>query len=181
MCIIPEVWEYFTPDPEVEEALVYVMGRLRRQRVRRGLLAAVLPADGFRLGAGGRPDDYQAARERSPPGLTAECVGCGRDYVVRWDQQRYCSRGCLSRSRRLPHIGCATCGRRFKPVLSRSKYCSRACTPSRGGLPAMLDREEFSRVYRAGLSLRLMATRFGVGEPAVCYWRDKFGLPRRKK
>lgn len=90
------------------------------------------------VGRGSRPDptcrpcrrvhrEPYGARDTTPPDRTFVCGHCARETAVMHDGQRFCSRSCVSESRRAPSVTCEVCQSQFWPGKDRRKLCSRRC------------------------------------------------------
>lgn len=134
---IDEAWEYWEPDPEIDELLDHevcgfdsILGGLHDSKKS--------PSTGFRFGSGspdrfvggGRPDDAPVIREGLPP---VTCV-CGIIFQPKASRTRYCSRKCQPRygpPRVLPDATCPHCGVLFRRKWRGEKFCKRACADKR--------------------------------------------------
>lgn len=59
--------------------------------------------------------------------VSIECAHCQKIFMPQSADMRYCSRGCVGKSRQLPPIPCANCQQIFSPRQSRIQYCSKDC------------------------------------------------------
>lgn len=135
-------WEYWTPDPEIEELLGPpgwdVLGSILDHRQRDGSGRV----SGFRFGR--RPDGKThlgpgRKRPEAAPELAPVTCTCGYTFRPTRPGNRYCSRACVVHPKRLPVIPCGGCRREFRPKYGRQAYCSRACAPKAGGVRVLPD------------------------------------------
>lgn len=179
-------WEYYAPDPEVEEA---VYGRRAR-----GLDVLYDPESvygsanwGFRLGQG-NPNSgacFRLRRERRPRPADPEpkrCPKCARLFVPARKCRVFCSRACRGGApKRLPPSAkCKACAVSFTPRWEGHEFCSRACA-SRATAPARRTDPpaDFAGAYASGASMREMSRMFGVQKCQLQRWRRRLGLPAR--
>lgn len=143
--MIDPAWEYWVPDPEVEEVLY---PRPAPGFDGLGLDRRDWRAAGFRFGSGnpnsfhGRYGRAAPPRPEAAPPVAARCPWCRGHYLRPAAQahRRYCSRDCQAAARRCPPRACGGCGAEFRPDRNSRDYCSRACVPRRGRPRVVPDR-----------------------------------------
>lgn len=172
---IDPAWEYWTPDPEIEELLGPPgwdpVGSILDHRMRDNAGRVT----GFRFGR--RPDGKtRVARGTDRVGGSREFppVTCPCGYVFRpvTPKNRFCSRACVVYPTRLPVRDCLGCGSSYRPKYGRQVYCSRPCVPKPGGVRVLPD-----YVCRTcGKAFRPTCARRKICSPACL--RNK-GAPRR--
>lgn len=126
-------WEYWTPDPEIAEAMGAVefgVELFERKSFRGGSRGKV---EGFRIGhpKGGR---FKLGIPRGRPRETIEPRRCENRKCNRWftplrDERKYCSRQCIpGNARQLPESrDCEYCNVTFVPLWQRHTFCSADC------------------------------------------------------
>jgi len=76
------------------------------------------------------------------------------------------------------------CGKIFsvKPS-SPQKFCSRKCAAQINNAKksniSIAAKEEIKKLYQKGLSMQEISNRTGWGLHRICYWLDKYNIPRR--
>lgn len=147
----PPQWEYYVPDPEIEEAIYSLDGKSVRVDVIDRIVAygetdnGARYLDGFRCCPGQLLNTspfsfrkYRPSSERSTV-EQRQCANrdCGKLFYPRVREhvrQRYCSRQCsphIGRKRLLPSFRKCEypeCGREFRPMWSGHKYCTKVCS-----------------------------------------------------
>lgn len=85
-----------------------------------------------------------AQSEQTLQARASDCAHCGKPFLTRQIDRKYCSHRCFSLARTVhAECPCANCGKPFKPELTKfglSKYCSRDCADS-GRIKRRPDRE----------------------------------------
>ena len=175
---IDPAWEYWTPDPEVSEAvdLGYAraegfvsLGVEERRLVRDAGLS------GFRFGFGdpnGSPR-LKLRRERiaSPRTLEPkECEQCRVLFQPRRSTRRFCSRACklLAQRKRRPKQTCSKCQRAFRPRWTGQGACGVACANGlRNQMRRRSDASLIRGMYLAGARLADIAAACCVSLPTV--------------
>lgn len=184
------LWEYYVPDPEVEE-LFKMTGAIKgfegiRQQEKR---VEVL---GFQFGNGnpnytltrlGRPK-----REREDTLESKKCPTCGNWFSPIRSSQVHCEEKCYihkGRKKELEDVKCEVCMVVFRPSHWRQRYCSRDCGRKgysythRGVVHDEEKLKEFRRMWENGESYVVMCARLQVSKPTLQRWKRQFGLKAR--
>jgi hypothetical protein len=144
-------WEYWIPNPEIEEVMECQVDRpkdllgalvLVSAEVEEGCRVTYSPSSGVNLGyriGRGNPDSYIIEAEPPPPVIADyqqpkkvrryECQHCGKPFEGNRNRDVYCQK-CVptSGAPRIQPVICKHCKIEFKPKLRRfSTYCSRQC------------------------------------------------------
>lgn len=135
-------WEYFTPDPEIEDESPEVSLDFYR--------------DGLRFGCG-NPDTercYTPGGGKSPE--ETACEGCGKVFLKSRLNARRCSKKCGGRDE-IPESRICRCGKPFRPQRKTSFFCSVICTGRVYENKTLVDGDRFLELLKAGI---------GIGEAA---------------
>lgn len=154
--VIDERWEFWTPDPEIVEAMAG-----ERSVGFGGLPRSVCSATGrfcaagFRFGKGSPDSDplrVAPAKWQRPDRLPLRrCRDCTRYFTPTNRSQVYCSRSCFTDGVSLDPMPCKRCGVVFKPCNAKRVYCSVSChAASRFGLPKRLRWDAIAAAYQSG-------------------------------
>lgn len=126
-------WEYWTPDPEIDEVMRYTNV---------DIIATIIEfnggkiRDGIRFGKGNPNRPYgKIAREKiSILESTERCTVCGDFFYRTANHQKYCSRQCKRESwygRSYSARTCEACNKYYMPKYYKQRFCSTLCTPQR--------------------------------------------------
>lgn len=194
-------WEYWTPNPEVEEVLRWaarskssdVFKVLGLEYEDRQMTDQRGKPSGFRIGWG-HPDRHppfklgpaKRVRESKLP-VNKVCQGCGRLFNPDRASRKCCSAACVAhagRARELLDRNCQLCGATFSPREATQVMCSILCASRRATAvrqTASLDRhaETLTRMWRAGERVVEIATVLGVTVGWVKKMRRRLGLDAR--
>lgn len=131
-------WEYYIPDPEIEEVIAERLAPRKYDALDANEEETRYHKTnvGFRFGKGnpnftkfrfGKPKPER--RERP----VKQCATCGE--LFRSNASKYCSTTCRGLSVRNPEVPCARCGKVFLRKHWYQQYCSRKCIhpPGRSG------------------------------------------------
>lgn len=57
------------------------------------------------------------------------CLNCGKTFITKYQDQKFCSTDCMYIDRRFDNIYvCLNCGKEYHPTHSTQKYCSLSCS-----------------------------------------------------
>ncbi len=195
--IDPE-WEYWTPDPEIEE-LFQDSGRLGTRVF--GMMDFPRKKDfvaGIRFGKG-NPDGFwghlalpkwtsRDFREEIPE---RKCKGCQKWFTPNRSSRVYCSLKCThrfrGRPRELEDVECGHCNRVFRPRDSTQKFCSVRCWSVEASKKAAdirtkkFDENKFRLMWLGGVRVIDIQKAFDSSKKWVQTTRKKMGLPKRKE
>jgi hypothetical protein len=74
-----------------------------------------------------RHAQYVERKQSGRLGAPGTCEQCGEPFTATAPGQRFCSRSCARRVRRLPMAVCELCGKEFQPTARTQRFCSYAC------------------------------------------------------
>lgn len=188
------VWEYFTPDPEVEE-VVYARRACGLDVLYDPEVSYRGANPGFRVGRGNPNHGAYLRLARPRPVRDREgisprpCPSCGRVFTPMRRARVCCSKRCArlvywdgrcGADGRPVRVACGECGVEFAPLWPGHRLCSRACASAAG---ARVSRKEvpdgFAEMYARGVPMKDLEAWFGVRKCQLKRWRRKLGLPAR--
>jgi hypothetical protein len=179
-------WEYYNPDPEVNE-IVYsrkvndfgvVFTRDKSKKANHG----------FRFG-NGNPNYCSFRMGREKKGYRTiqledkNCPKCSRLFTPSRRSQVACSKRCgCGAPKVLPStVSCKECCKEFRPIWSGNIYCSMSCAGK--GIAKRNPHHipsNFADMYNSGMPMKLMVSEFGVTKCTIKRWRSKLELQSRK-
>lgn len=192
---IDEAWEYFTPDPEIDDIVHgkkahYLIEEVTDWRLHKYKLS------GIRLGKG-NPDFYHTHLARDPDKYKYKtlresldprpCKGCGEMFLPDRQGRKHCSSQCYKRKgreRELPESAqCVVCKGFYRPKFSTQKCCSPLCGNKLGSKirqgSTKVDVDKFKELWEAGTLQTEIMEQLGIIRCTVQRLVKRLGLKPR--
>lgn len=176
-------WEYYTPNPELEELLHYDSD----------------PLDQIYGGKENKCDVsfiFAVDSRKTPARIEKKCPDCKKLFFSQREDKKYCSKECWNRNRRgrggrkrvLPEsIPCKVCGTSFRPRQSSHRCCSKVCGSRQGGRgrspsPSPQRLALFKKMYETGHSMKTIQRVLNIKSTrTIMLWRRRLSIPSRRK